>query len=457
MSQPIESFKYFYFIGIGGIGMSALARYFNQKKAIVSGYDREKSQLTQELEREGIVINYSDQVQSIPFHRIGTPVDTLVIYTPAVQEHHKQIRWFIENNFTLYKRAHVLGLITRSSRCIAIGGTHGKTTTTAWVTHILKHNCHDVTAFIGGISANYNTNFLYGKENTIVIEADEYDRSFLKLHPSLSVITSTDPDHLDIYKDQDGVRQAFVEFAELSKKSGKLLTKINIPVSGDFSYGLLPSADYYAEKIEIKDGRFTFTLQFPTGDSVSTFSMMPGVHNVENAVAAAGLCHLYGLSPQQIANGIQTFKGVKRRFELILSHNGVILIDDYAHHPAELKALLNSARMLYPNQKITIVFQPHLYSRTRDFHTEFAQSLSLADRVVLLDIYPAREEQIHGVSEDMIFTHLTSSEKYKVKLSELENFFAGMAPKDGVFITAGAGNISDYVEPLKNLLHAKST
>lgn len=457
MSQPIESYRYFYFIGIGGIGMSALARYFNQRNAVVSGYDRERSHLTQELEREGIPINYNDHIKSIPFQRIGTPDNTLIIYTPAVPDNHAQVKWFRKNNYTLHKRAHVLGLITRASRSIAIAGTHGKTTTTALVTHILRHNGHDITAFIGGISTNYNTNFLYGRENTVVIEADEYDRSFLKLHPYLSVITSTDPDHLDIYKDQEGVRQAFVEFADQSRKSGRLLVKVNIPVSGHFSYGLNSSADYYADEIEIKKERFTFTLHFPNGEKVSTFILVPGIHNVENAVAAAGLCHLYGINAHQIVEGIQTFKGVKRRFELILDQNGVTLIDDYAHHPTEIKALLSSARLVYPNRKITIIFQPHLYSRTRDFHNEFADSLSLADRVVLLDIYPAREEKIYGVSEDLIFLHLKSAEKYKIQLPELINFIDSSDPKEEVIITAGAGNISDYVEPLKNMLYAKIT
>lgn len=455
MSQPLESFKYFYLIGVGGIGMSALARYFNFKGGIVSGYDREASHLTRQLESEGIIITYNESVESIPKQRIGTPDDTLVVYTPAVPQSHSQLQWFRERDFTILKRAQVLGMITRSARGIAVAGTHGKTTTTALVTHILRHNGYDVSAFIGGISTNYNTNFLFGKSNTVVIEADEYDRSFLKLRPYLTVITSTDPDHLDIYKDQDGVRQAFAEFAEISKKNGRLLSKINLPVIGNFTYGLIPSADYFAYNIAIKDGHFTFSLHLGDGTEVSTFSLVPGIHNVENAVAAAGICHLHGLNSDQIASGIQTFKGVKRRFEIVFDRSGVTFIDDYAHHPAELEALLKSTRMLYPGRKITIFFQPHLYSRTRDFHIEFARSLSLADRVILLDIYPAREDKIRGVSEDLIYRYLSSVEKYKILLTDLYEFINHLNFKNEVLITAGAGNISDSVEILKSLLNEK--
>ncbi|GCD77926.1 UDP-N-acetylmuramate--L-alanine ligase [Thermaurantimonas aggregans] len=455
MNRPIDTYKYFYFIGIGGIGMSALARYFNLKKAIVSGFDRERTTLTTELEAEGIAITYSDTIDALPMRRIGTPADTLVVYTPAVPQSNQQMIWFRERNFTLMKRAQVLGLITKSSRSIAVAGTHGKTTTTALVAHILKHNNIDVSAFIGGISANYNTNFLYGNSNTMVIEADEFDRSFLRLEPSLAVITSTDPDHLDIYKDQEGVREAFLEFARIAKKFGKLLTKINLPVSGDFSYGLNKNAHYYAEDIQIQNRQFHYTLSFPNGEKISTSCQVPGIHNVENAVAAAGLCHIYGLTPTQIAEGIKTFKGVKRRFEIILQLPNLAFIDDYAHHPAELEALLKSARLLYPDRKITIIFQPHLYSRTRDFHQEFAESLSIADRVVLLDIYPAREEKIEGVTEELIYKHLTCAEKDIVFLGELMDFVKKIRLQNDVIITAGAGNISDAVEGIKNILYEK--
>ncbi|MFN4299271.1 MAG: UDP-N-acetylmuramate--L-alanine ligase [Thermaurantimonas sp.] len=455
MNRPIDTYKYFFFIGIGGIGMSALARFFNLKKAIVSGFDRERSELTAKLEAEGIVITYSDAINTLPMLRIGTPADTLVVYTPAVPASNQLMKWFRERNFTLMKRAQVLGLITKSSRSIAVAGTHGKTTTTALVTHILKHNNIDISAFIGGISANYNTNFLYGSSDTVVIEADEFDRSFLRLEPSLAVITSTDPDHLDIYKDQEGVREAFLEFASISKKFGKLLTKINLPVSGDFTYGLNKNAHYHADDIQIQNGQFHYTLSFPDRERVTTSCQVPGIHNVENSVAAAGLCHLYGLTPNQISEGIKTFKGVKRRFEIILQLPDLTFIDDYAHHPAELEALLKSARLLYPDRRITIIFQPHLYSRTRDFHQEFAQSLSLADRVVLLDIYPAREEKIEGVTEKLIYSHLTCTEKHIVFLGDLLDFIKKIELQKDVIITAGAGNISDAVEGIKNILYEK--
>lgn len=455
MNQPISTYKYFFFVGIGGIGMSALARYFNLNKAIVSGFDRERTALTSQLESEGITIIYSDATDAVPLRRIGTPADTLVVYTPAVPESHSIMKWFRERNYTLIKRAHVLGLITKSSKSIAIAGTHGKTTTTALVAHILKHNNLDISAFIGGISTNYNTNFLYGQSNTVVLEADEFDRSFLHLEPSYAVITSTDPDHLDIYKDQEGVREAFSDFARISKKSGKLLAKINLPVSGDFTYGLHPRADYQAGNIHIQDGLFHYSLYFPDGQTVSTCCQVPGLHNVENAVAAAGLCHMYGLAPAQISEGIKSFKGVKRRFEIVLQLPGLTYIDDYAHHPAELEALLKSTRLLYPDRTITIIFQPHLYSRTRDFYQGFAKSLSLADRVVLLDIYPAREEKIEGVTEKLIFSHLTSAEKHLVFLSDLMDFMKKITLKKDVIITAGAGNISDAVDGIKNILYEK--
>lgn len=455
MNQPIESFSYFYFIGIGGIGMSALARYFNKKGKIVSGYDREATELTRELEKEGIVITYSDGKEYIPADRIGTPQNTLIIYTPAVSNSHGQLSWLREQNYTVIKRAQVLGLITQSTQCLAIAGTHGKTTTTALVAHILRYNGRDINAFIGGISTNYQTNILFGTENTVVLEADEFDRSFLKLSPTLSVITSTDPDHLDIYYTQEGVRQAFAEFAAIAKKTGKLVAKLNLPVSGDYTYGLHSSADYFADQIAVKNERFTYNIRFPDGSCVSTYSMVPGIHNVENAIAAASLCHLYGLNSDQIAQGIQTFKGVKRRFELISESENVVYIDDYAHHPAELEALIKSVRFLYPRRRVTIVFQPHLYSRTRDFYIGFAQSLSLADRVVLLDIYPARETEIEGVSEDLIYTHLTISDKHKVSLHDITDFIGKIRFDNEVLITAGAGNISEKVESIKSILNEK--
>lgn len=453
MNLPLDDFKYCYFIGIGGIGMSAIARYFNTRKAVVSGYDREKSNLTQELEQEGISITYSDRVEDIPMNKIGNANDTLVVYTPAIPSTHPQLNWFETRGYTLVKRAHLLGWITRSSESIAIAGTHGKTTTTALVAHILKRSGRDISAFIGGISANYNTNFLVGTEDTVVVEADEFDRSFLQLTPDWSVITSTDPDHLDVYGNQDGVRQAFIEFAKVARKHGKLVVKATLPVAGDYTYSISePSAHFYADQIKIYDGKFHFSLHLLDEPVLETYLQVPGFHNVENAVAAAALCYLYGIKTAEISTGIKTFKGVKRRFEIVLSRPEVILIDDYAHHPAEIRALLTSARAFYPGRKITIVFQPHLYSRTRDFYLDFATSLCLADRVLLTEIYPAREEKIEGISEKLIYDNMTITDKHLIQLTRIESEIKNFHFTNDVVILAGAGNISDYVNTIKLIL-----
>lgn len=455
-----------YFIGIGGIGMSNLARYFHAKGVSVSGYDKTPTELTRELERSGIAIHYNEDIDLIPRDA------RLVVYTPAVPQDHAELVYYKNNDYPVVKRSDVLGAITRGSFNICIAGTHGKTTITTMVGHILKHSGFGCNAFLGGISVNYGTNFWSSKNNVCVVEADEYDRSFLKLTPDVAVITSMDADHLDIYGDEESLQRTFVEFANQVKEGGLLVSKFGlsklkaVAVKNKIDYSLQnESADVYATNIQIQHGGYKYDVQWPGGGLTGVELRIGGMHNVENSVAAIAVANHLEIDGDLIKEAIKAFKGVRRRFEYIIAplphqegaYHYPVFIDDYAHHPEELKALLKSARSLFPQRKITVIFQPHLYSRTRDFADGFASSLSLADQVVLLPIYPARELPIEGVNSEMILSKVNTENKSIVNKEDLAdwmtNYVQTLDKEFGeVIITAGAGDIDTLVQPLKRII-----
>lgn len=436
--------------------MSGLARYFNRMGKQVSGYDRTISALTKELTEEGIHVHYMDDVNMIPAEvKSASPDELLLIYTPAIPRDHKELNYFRSMNSRLYKRSEVLGMITEGSFTIAIGGTHGKTTTTTLVAHILKTAGYDTAAFLGGISANYNTNFLLGDTNEyVVVEADEFDRSFLTLHPDIAVITSVDADHLDIYGDSKSVTSSYQEFAERVKKDGTLIVSDSIAAVFDkdaCKYSIEGQADYtsYNLRPEAFSTKFTFRSAKGTHDYELG---IPGIHNVENATAAIAAAELVNIDQSTIGKALKTFTGVKRRFEYHLK-KGTILIDDYAHHPAELTAFISSVKQIFPHKVITGIFQPHLYTRTRDFDREFMTALSLLDEVILLDIYPARELPIEGVSSAMLLNGITSGKKVVMSKEELLNYVGQNSFE--VLLTMGAGDIDLLVEPIAKILEGK--
>lgn len=448
--------KYVYLLGIGGIGMSGLARYFNRMGKQVSGYDRTESALTKELTEEGIHVHYMDDVNMIPAEvKSASPDELLLIHTPAIPRDHKELNYFRSMNSRLYKRSEVLGMITEGSFTIAIGGTHGKTTTTTLVAHILKTAGYDMAAFLGGISANYNTNFLLGEKNEyVVVEADEFDRSFLTLHPDIAVITSVDADHLDIYGDSKSVTSSYQEFAERVKKDGTLIVSDSIAAVFDkdaCKYSIEGQADYTSYNLRPEAFRTKFTFRSAKGTHDYELGI-PGIHNVENATAAIAAAELVNIDQSTIGKALKTFTGVKRRFEYHLK-KGTILIDDYAHHPAELTAFISSVKQIFPHKVITGIFQPHLYTRTRDFDREFMTALSLLDEVILLDIYPARELPIEGVSSAMLLNGITSGKKVVMSKEELLNYVGQNSFE--VLLTMGAGDIDLLVEPIAKILEGK--
>jgi len=447
----IQAIKKIYFIGIGGIGMSGLARYFLARGAHVSGYDKTPTPLTRELEQAGIAVHYTDDPDLVP------PDADVVCYTPAIPPDQRELQYCLQQHFTVLKRSDLLEEVTRHAFTIAIAGTHGKTTTTTLLAHILKSSGYDCTAFLGGISANYNTNFLSGNNNTIVVEADEFDRSFWKLHPDLAVITSVDPDHLDIYGDAATFEEGFEGFARKLKPGGRLLLKQHLPLAGKLSdlapstYALQdPTADFYAADIFPERDLLHFRFHTPISTSGPAVLGIPGQHNLENAVAAAAVAWMLGVELEAIGTALESFRGVKRRFEYILRSERHIYIDDYAHHPKEIRAFLQSLRFIYPDKKITCIFQPHLYSRTRDFAADFAASLSLADALILLPIYPARELPIPGVDSEMILEMTDAPERCVVKKEEVLDLLEKTKPE--LLVTVGAGDIDTLVEPIRVLL-----
>ena len=464
----LDLYKHIYLIGVGGIGMSALARYFNSKGKMVSGYDKVKSELCIELETEGINIHYSDDVHEIPepIKNAGFN-DILVIYTPAISSENKVLSFFTNKGFKVYKRAEVLGMISKQSFTIAVAGTHGKTTTSTILAHILKQAGKDSTAFLGGISRNYNTNLLLAdKGNILIVEADEYDRSFLQLHADIAIITSVDADHLDVYENKEDLEKAFVQFATQIKQKGLLLVEesvsIDFPVPEDgakLTYSATKNADYYAENIKVKDGKMNFDLKaldIMPGMSYEQKQeglefILPGIHNVSNSIAASAVSCYLGLGCKDIARGLATFKGINRRFDVHLSTSKVAYVDDYAHHPEEVSATIGAAKQLFPQRDLTVVFQPHLFSRTQDFANEFASSLVEANDLILLDIYPAREKPITGVDSQMLLDLCTNPIK---EVCSKEELLAVLQNKElDVLLTLGAGDIGTLVEPIKHLLN----
>lgn len=439
--------------------MSALAKYFNAKNVTVSGYDKTSTMLTKEMEGNGIRIHYTEDVQQLDKEA------QLVVYTPAVPQDHLEFMYYRENNYTIVKRSDVLGEISNTSFNICVAGTHGKTTISTMIAHILRDSGYGCTAFLGGISVNYSTNFWSNDNNVCVVEADEYDRSFLKLLPDIAVISAMDADHLDIYGTEEAMQDAFVEFTVKIKEGGVLISKYGLPQSRRFKASVLSSyslqndaADAYAANIKMTSGRYVFNVMTKDWMIDDVVLNMGGMHNVENSVAAIAVAHHLGIANDKIRSSIQNFKGVKRRFEYVIApgsglpgrSNPVVFIDDYAHHPAELKALISGAKSLFGEMKCTVVFQPHLYSRTKDLANGFAQSLDLADEVILLPLYPAREQPIEGVSSQMILDKMKIENKRVLTETELKTWVKTHRPE--LLITAGAGDIDKLVEPLKNLL-----
>jgi len=455
--------KYVYFIGIGGIGMSGLARYFNMMGKIVGGYDRNSSALTVELESEGIKIHYKDSMDMVPseFKDLANKSTTLIVYTPAVANSHSELVHFKNSYYVIKKRAEVLGIIADAKRTIAIAGTHGKTTTTTMVSHLFKHSSNSCNAFLGGISKNYLTNLLLDSNSEyVVVEADEFDRSFLHLHPESAIITSIDADHLDIYGTYEAIRDSFAEFVSQIKTGGNLIYKKSINIAklrndiNYFTYSIVDNtADFHARNIQIRDGRFFFDW-YALGKSYLNFEMgVPGRVNIENIVAALAIASIHGVNEQGLRLASQSFQGVKRRFDYQIKTGKVVYIDDYAHHPEELKACITSIREMYPNKEITGIFQPHLFSRTKDFANEFAESLSLLDVSILLPIYPARELPIEGVSSQLIFDSIKSRRKVMLLEEELAIYLEKNSVE--VLLTMGAGSIDSHIPLIKQVLKAK--
>ena len=442
-----------YFIGIGGIGMSAIARYYNAKGYKVSGYDKTPSPLTHALESEGIDVHYTDDISYIP-----TDVEnTLVVYTPAIPKDMGELVYVQEHGYRVIKRSRMLGEIAQGQRCMAVAGTHGKTTTSTLVSHLFTASGEGCSAFLGGISKNYDSNLLIHENNVIVVEADEFDRSFLQLFPEVAVITSMDADHLDIYGDEAHIRQAFKDFA--AQVSGTVIVKKGLDITAadtnarivTYAYGD-DTADFYAKPTE----HGHFDLHYPGGVIEDCVVGIPGWVNVENGVAASAIALTYGIAPEKIREALASFGGVKRRFDMQVKFDDLVYLDDYAHHPNEIAAAISSTREKYPEFKYTAIFQPHLYTRTRDFAPEFAQALSNVDTLVLLDIYPAREEPIPGVTSEIIFNDVTAPSKILMKKEELLGWMQ-QQELDGkqLFITLGAGDIDRLVGPIGEILTQK--
>lgn len=461
--MKLEDYRYIYFLGIGGIGMSAIARWFHAKGYPVWGYDKTSTPLTQTLEQEGINVHYEDAVTNLPKEVQASKESTLVILTPAIPAEHAEWNYLKEQGYTIKKRSEVLGIITANAFTIAVAGTHGKTTTSSMVTHLLHHAGVDASAFLGGIATNINSNLLISKgereQELIVVEADEYDRSFLTLFPDIAIVTSADPDHLDIYGDGEELIRTFQRFISQIKPGGYLLLNKNTdsrltahiqPGVKVISYSL-DSGDAHIQNLTI-DGRwFKFDVKSPFYNIGSISLGLPGFHNAENVLAAILAVQILQVAEDQIRNAVQTYNGVKRRFEFVYEGNGKVYIDDYAHHPKEIDAFMSSVRALYPDKRIKVIFQPHLFTRTRDFANEFAESLSKADEVVLLDIYPAREKPIPGITSHMLLEQITCPLKSLITKAEIVDNLAANNDFD-VLATIGAGDIDTLVLPIKNIL-----
>jgi UDP-N-acetylmuramate--alanine ligase len=456
VQTDFSQIKFVYFLGIGGIGMSAIARYFNHAGIPVYGYDKTSTILTKQLESEGVQIHYSDEPAFVQSLNLNVQ-DTLVVLTPAIPKDHQEWAWLQENGFTILKRSQVLGVLSSSFKTVGVAGTHGKTTTSTMVAHLLKQSKVDCSAFLGGISSNYQSNLLLpsidvSKNSWLVVEADEFDRSFLTLHPSVSIITSTDADHLDIYGEHSALKDSFLAYANRLVEGGSIYVKYGLDLVQDlkgnvFTYGLNDKADVFAFNIRINNDEHIYDLNYK-GQIIHEINLgIPGLHNIENSVAAAAVALQLGVDETELKNAMFGFRGVKRRFEYIIKEKNLIFIDDYAHHPEELRAILGSVKRMYPGKKIVAAFQPHLFTRTRDFADGFAETLSMADEMYLLDIYPARELPIEGVNSQMILDKMTSSNKHLVSKQDLVKTIIDKKPE--LFLILGAGDIDTLVEPIK--------
>ena len=440
--------------------MSALARWFKANGFEVAGYDKTSTTLVKTLIEEGIVVNFEDEVTAIPAEFVENPDLTLIVYTPAVPVQHKQMLYFRDNNFLILKRSQVLGMLTKNLRTIGVAGTHGKTTTSSIIAHILRQADVNSTAFLGGITQNYETNLLLNtptdklEEVICVVEADEFDRSFLTLFPEIAVVTSTDADHLDIYEKHEAMLDSFKEFVGQIDDDGVLFMRFGLDLASSakakvFTYSL-SEGDYHADNIRIENARFVFDLISPDGRIKDVAMVIPGYHNIENSLAAAAVALYLGGPAEKVKEALESYRGVKRRFEYQIETENKVYIDDYAHHPAEIEAFLTSVRALYPGRHVTAIFQPHLFSRTRDFADGFAKSLSLADRLLLLEIYPARELPIEGVNSEMLLKKVSITDKKLVSKKELIELLPLLSTD--VVVTIGAGDVDTLIGPIKNIL-----
>lgn len=449
--------KNIYFIGIGGIGMSSIARFFKQNGCFVAGYDSTETSLTQKLSNEGILVHYSDEIELIPVEILENIDKTLIIYTPAIPKSHKELNYFTENNFKIYKRAQILGLLSENNKTIGIAGTHGKTTITSIVSHIFKENNELNVAFVGGIIKNYKSNLVIGEnkeKNWLILEADEFDKSFLNFHPNISLISSVDEDHLDIYKSKNNLVDAFEKYVEQTSDFIIINEKVELKISNKikvFKYGLNNSNDFYLSNEKIENGRQIFDINFPDGKCENISIKLPGKVNIENSIAAFSIAFLAGINVENIKKYLITFEGIERRFDLIIETERTVYINDYAHHPAEIDSLREAVVQFYPNKKTTAIFQPHLFSRTRDFVDGFATALEKFDEIILLEIYPAREEPIEGVSSKIILDKIENENK---EICTFEEVISKLKNSDlEVILTIGAGSINNLVSSIKEIVN----
>ncbi len=455
----IKDTKAVYFIGAGGIGMSAIARYFIKKGLVVAGYDKTPSDLTKRLEKEGMLIHYEENIDEIP-HACKKKESCLVIYTPAIPENHQELQYFRENGFDIQKRAQVLGTLTQMHKGLCVAGTHGKTTTSTMCAHIMHQSHLDCNAFLGGISKNYGTNYILSDSDYVVIEADEFDRSFHWLRPWMSVITSTDPDHLDIYGTKEAYLESFRHYTELIQPGGALIIHRDLEMKENLQDGVkhfdysLDKGDFHAENIRIENGEITFDFISPI-ECVSNVQLgQPIPINIENGIAAMAMAQLNGCTAKELKFGMQTYSGVDRRFDFKIKTDRLVFLSDYAHHPKEIYQSAKSIRELYKDKHITAIFQPHLYTRTRDFYKEFAEALSLLDEVILTEIYPAREEPIKGVSSKLIYDHLGEGVK-KEMISKDQVLDYVKSHNFEVLVVLGAGDLDNMVPKITKLLNSK--
>ena len=449
--MKLNTYHNIYFVGIGGIGMSALAKYFHKQNKKISGYDKTPSDNTKTLEDLGINISYSDDIETIDPKYLQSS-ETLVVYTPAIPNSNVILNYFNSNHFTVLKRSEILGMITKDTFCFAVAGTHGKTTTTSILGHLMFEANQNMTAFLGGISENYNSNLIQNGSETTVVEADEFDRSFMTLSPNFACITSMDADHLDIYGDKESLKQSFLDFSKNISNDGKLFVHESLSVEG-ITYGIDSNADYDAQNIKIVEGVYHFDLKTPNSILRNFRFHLPGSHNLNNAVAALAMALEFGCTEDKLQKGLNSYRGVKRRFSYKIKEQSFVFIDDYAHHPKEIDAVYQAITEMHPNRKVTAVFQPHLFSRTQDFGEEFAHSLSVFDAVLLLEIYPARELPITGINASWLLEKITAPFKKLVTKSALFDVIKSI--DNPVLVTMGAGDIGNLVEPLsKKILHA---